>query len=89
MSSGLDVYLEKLSGEPLPKFPEVKPYYTIPELNEKFGKDEGNKLDTPQLVTYYCRVNGDKITWGYMKQLDDNLVITYNKDNKIFTIDKI
>ena len=82
MSSGRDVYLENLAKND-------KPYYTIPELNEKFGKDTGNKLDTPQLVTYYCRVNGDKITWGYMKQLDDNLVITYNKDNKTFTIDKI
>lgn len=79
MSSGLDVFLEKLSGEKLPEFPKAKVY----------TEDKANKLDTPQLVTYYCRVNGDKITWGYMRQLDDNLVITYNKDNKTFTIDKI
>lgn len=79
MSSGRDVYLEKISGWEQVKFPEVP----------KVKQDTGNKLDTPHLVTYYCRVNGDKITWGYMKQLDDNLVITYNKDNKTFTIDKI
>lgn len=79
MSSGRDVYLENISGWEQVKFP------TAPKVKQ----DTGNKLDTPQLVTYYCRVNGDKITWGYMKQIDDNLVITYNKDNKTFTIDKI
>lgn len=95
MGSGLDVYLEKLNGEPLPEFPvarvytEDKPYYTLPELKDKYGKDNANKLDNPQEVVYYCRVNGDKITWGYMKQLDDNLVIKYNKDNNTFTINKI
>ena len=79
MSSGLDVYLEKLTGEPLPEFPVARVY----------TETKGNKLDTPHEVTYYCRVNGDKITWGYMQQLDDNLVITYNKDNNTFTINKI
>lgn len=75
MSSGLDVYLEKLGGS-IPKFPEAKIY------------TEDN-LDKSQVVTYYLRVNGDKITWGHMKQLDDNLVITYNKDNKTFIVNKI
>ena len=79
MSSGLDVYLEKLSGEPLPEFPVARVY----------TEDKSNKLDNPQEVTYYLRVNGDKITWGYMKQIDDNISIIYNKDNKSFIINKI
>ena len=78
MSSGRDVYLEMLGTE-LPKFPEAKVY----------TEDRSNKLDTSNTVTYYLRVNGDKITWGYMKQLDDNLVITYNKDNNTFTVNKL
>ena len=75
MSSGRDVWMESWNNEMTKR--------------EKVNEMVGNKLDTPHLVTYYCRVNGDKITWGYMKQLDDNLVITYNKDNKTFNINKI
>ena len=45
-----------------------------------------NRLDTPNLVTYYCRVNGDKITWGYQRQIDDNVCFIYNKENKSFNI---
>lgn len=78
MSSGLDVFLEKLGGVQ-PEFPQPK----------KIEPVTANRLDKPQEVTYYCRVNGDKITWGYMKQIDDNLCITYNKDNNTFNIIKL
>ena len=77
MSSGLDVFLEKLGGTPA-EFPVVK----------KVEQQDGNKLDTPHEVTYYCRVNGDKITWGYMRQIDDNFSIIYNKNTKTFIINK-
>lgn len=78
MSSGLDVFLEKLGGS-LPEFPQVK----------KVEPETSNRLDTPHEVTYYCRVNGDKITWGYQRQLDDNICIIYNKNNSSFNIIKL
>ena len=62
MSSGRDVYLERLQEE------------------------HENRLDTPYEVTYYLRVNGDKITHGHMKQVDDNLKIVYNTAKKSFTV---
>ena len=79
MSSGRDVYLEKMGGWEQVKFPEAP----------KVKQDTGNKLDTPHLVTYYCRVNGDKITWGYMHQIDDNIKIVFDKNTNTFTINKL
>lgn len=68
----------------------------VEHMMEKWAEEDkqrqlqaANRLDKPQEVTYYCRVNGDKITWGYMKQIDDNLCITYNKDNNTFNIIKL
>lgn len=75
MSSGRDVWMESWNNEMTKR--------------EKVQEMVGNKLDTPQLVTYYCRVNGDKITWGYMAQIDDNLKIIYNKNTKTFEVIKL
>lgn len=73
MSSGLDVYLEKLGGS-LPEFPKVKKI-------ERTTVSEGNKLDAPQGIVYYLRVNDSRITWGKQKQIDDNICIVYYPDN--------
>ena len=79
MSSGRDVYLEKMGGWEPVEFPKAKVY----------TEDKSNKLDNPQEVTYYLRVNGDKITWGYQRQIDDNISIVYNKNSKSFIINKL
>ena len=71
MSSGLDVYLEKWSGEPLPEFPNPKPYYEIKELNNKSG-------ETMNHITFYARVNANGMTHGAMKQIDDNIKVVYD-----------
>ena len=75
MSSGRDVWMESWNNEMTKR--------------EKLQEMVGNKLDTPQLVTYYCRVNGDKITWGYMHQIDDNIKIVFDKNTNTFTINKL
>lgn len=68
----------------------------VERMMEKWAEEDkqrqlqaANRLDKPQEVTYYCRVNGDKITWGYQRQIDDNIIINYNKDTKQFNIIKI
>ncbi len=68
----------------------------VERMMEKWAEEDkqrqlqaANRLDKPEEVTYYCRVNGDKITWGYMKQIDDNLCIIYNKNNNTFNIIKL
>ena len=71
MSSGRDVWMESWNNE-MTKREEVQ--------------RQINNLDTPYEITYFCRVNEDKITWGYMKQIDDNLKIIYNTNKKSFTV---
>ena len=75
MSSGRDAWMESWNNEMTKR--------------EKVNEMVANKLDTPQLVTYYCRVNGDKITWGYMHQIDDNIKIVFDKNTNTFTINKL
>jgi small nuclear ribonucleoprotein (snRNP)-like protein len=75
MSSGRDVWMESWATS------DEKPFYTVKELNEKFAQ--------PEEVVYYVRVNGDKITWGHMHQIDDNIKIVFDKNTNTFTINKI
>ena len=50
-------------------------------------KRQTKNLDVPYEVVYYLRVRGDKLTWGHMKQIDDDLKITYNTSKKSFTVE--
>ena len=74
MSSGLDVYLEK-SGAHV-SVSHNKPFPTTVN-NEK-----------QNIETYFLRVNYRGLSWGRMKQIDDNIIIRYDKTNdKILGID--
>ena len=85
--------LNKLILDPLTQRLEHIMSGGVEHMMEKWAEDDkkrqlqaSNRLDTPYEVTYYLRVNGDKITHGHMKQVDDNLKIVYNTVKKSFTV---
>ena len=79
MSSGLDVYLEK-SGAHV-SVSHNKPF----PVNVNNEKQPENK---PEIDVYYLRVNNRGLSWGKQKQIDDNILIRYDKTNgKILGID--
>ena len=75
MSSGLDEYLEK-SGAHV-SVSHNKPF----PVNVSFEKQI-------EIETYFLRVNHRGLSWGKQKQIDDNILIRYDKTNgKILGID--
>ena len=74
MSSGLDVYLEGLGAK------------VSVSHNEQFPVDV--KFEKQNVETYFLRVNYRGLSWGRMKQIDDNIIIRYDKTNdKILGVD--
>ena len=74
MSSGLDVYLEN-SGA-----------HVSVSHNKPFPVDV--QFEKQNIETYFLRVNHRGLSWGKMKQIDDNILIRYDKTNgKILGID--
>jgi hypothetical protein len=75
MSSGLDEYLEKLGAQ------------ISVSHNEPFPVNVNNKKQQ-EIEQYFLRVNNRGLSWGKMKQIDDNILIRYDKTNgKILGID--
>ena len=74
MSSGLDVYLESLGAKV--SVSHNKPF----PVNVKTEKQD--------IETYFLRVNYRGLSWGKMKQIDDNIIIRFDKtNNKVIGID--
>ena len=75
MSSGLDVYLEKSGAHQ--SVSHNKPF----PVNVNLEKQQ-------EIEQYFLRVNHRGLSWGKMKQIDDNILIRYDKTNgKIMGID--
>ena len=75
MSSGLDEYLEK-SGAHV-SVSHSKPFPVNVNLEKQ-----------TEIELYFLRVNHRGLSWGKMKQIDDNILIRYDKTNsKIMGID--
>lgn len=70
MTSGLDVWLEK-SGA-----------HVSVSHNEPFPENVNNEKQQEN-ITYYLRINKRGLSWGMQRQIDDNIMITYNKTNDI------
>ena len=74
MSSGLDVYLEGLGAK------------VSVSHNEPFPVNV--KTEKQDIETYFLRVNYRGLSWGKMKQIDDNIIIRFDKtNNKVIGID--
>jgi predicted 3-demethylubiquinone-9 3-methyltransferase (glyoxalase superfamily) len=75
MSSGLDVYLENSGAHK--SISHNKPFPVNVNLEKQI-----------EIETYFLRVNQRGLSWGKMKQIDDNILIRYDKTNsKILGID--
>lgn len=70
MTSGLDVWLEK-SGA-----------HVSVSHNEPFPVNVNNEKQQEN-ITYYLRINKRGLSWGIQRQIDDNIMITYDKTNNI------
>ena len=72
MSSGLDVYLESLGAKV--SVSHNKPF----PVNVKTKK----QIPDVQVELYFLRVNAKGISWGKQQQIDDNIAVLYDVDNK-------